>query len=291
MTTTFDTTAAVDAQELPGVEEVPTRRPIERPIGWDGFKARYGIMVITIINVTIFFVLWEMLARSGMVSRLLLPPISEVATETVEMAETGELWKHLSFSATNFVVGFLIATALGIPLGLLLGASKKLDIILGPYVWALFSTPRLALLPLITLALGFGMTSKVFLIFIGAFFVIVINTWAGVKTVDQSMVHAGKVFGANRIQIFSKIVIPFTLPFIVVGLRLGVTRALVVTVVAEMLASSQGMGYVIVRAADSFNPSRLFSMVVILVFVSMILVTFMRKLEEWVAPWREKSSV
>jgi len=139
--------------------------------------------------------------------------------------------------------------------------------------------------------LGFGMSSKVFLIFIGAFFVIVINTWAGVKTVDQSMVHAGRVFGANRIQIFSKIVIPFTLPFIIVGLRLGVTRALVVTVVAEMLASSQGMGYVIVRAADAFNPARLFSMVVILVFVSMVLVTFMRKLEEWVAPWREKSSV
>ena len=105
------------------------------------------------------------------------------------------------------------------------------------------------------------------------------------------MVHAGKVFGANRIQIFSKIVVPFTLPFIVVGLRLGVTRALVVTVVAEMLASSQGMGYVIVRAVDAFNPARLFSMIVILVIVSMVLETFMRKLEEWVAPWREKSSV
>jgi NitT/TauT family transport system permease protein len=131
----------------------------------------------------------------------------------------------------------------------------------------------------------------VFLIFLGAFFVIVINTWAGVKTVEQSLIHAGKVFGANRVSIFSKIVVPYTLPFIVVGLRLGVTRALVVTIIAEMIASSRGMGYVIMRAVDEFNSAKLFSMILILVIVSMTLVTGMRRLEAWVAPWREKSSV
>jgi NitT/TauT family transport system permease protein len=227
----------------------------------------------------------------GVVSRLLLPPISEIVTETMEMAEGGQLWGHLRFSATNFTVGYLIAAATAIPLGLLLGASRKLDIILGPYVWALFSTPRLALVPLVTVALGFGMASKVFLVFIGAFFVIVINTWGGVKTVEQSLIHAGRVFGANRLQIFSKVVVPYTLPFIVIGLRLGVTRAIVVTVVSEMLASSRGMGYVIVRAVDAFNSPRLFSMILILVIVSMILVTGLRYLEAYVAPWREKASV
>lgn len=282
MATTFEATA---------LQDIPRRRPIERPIGWDGFKARYGMTIITFLNFTLFFVLWEVIARMGWVSHLLLPPISEVVTETMEMAESGQLWGHLSFSATNFTLGFLIAAATGIPLGLLLGASKKLDMILGPYVWAFFSTPRLALLPLVTVALGFGMASKVFLIFIGAFFVIVINTWAGVKTVEQSLIHAGRVFGANKIQIFSKVVVPYTLPFIVVGLRLGVTRALVVTVVAEMLASSRGMGYVIVRAVDAFNSARLFSMIVILVIVSMTLVTGLRYLEAYVAPWREKASV
>jgi NitT/TauT family transport system permease protein len=285
MATTFCSTGIQE------IHEIPRRRPIERPLGWDGFKARYGITVITIINVTIFFVLWEIVARMGVVSKLLLPPISEVVKVTIEMAESGELWKHLSFSAINFTLGFLIATVTGIPMGLMLGASKKLDIIIGPYIWALFSTPRLALLPLITVALGFGVVSKVFLVFIGAFFIIVINTWAGVKTVDQNLIHAGKVFGANRFQIFSKVIVPFTLPFIIVGLRLGVTRALVVTVVAEMLASSRGMGYVIVRAADAFNSAKLFSMILILVIVSMTLVTLLRKSEEWIAPWREKSSV
>lgn len=273
------------------IQDIPKRRPIERPIGWDGFKARYGILVITIINFILFFTLWEIIARMGVVSKLLLPPISDVVTETMKMGESGELWKHVSFSATNFTVGFLIATVTGIPLGLLLGASKKLDIILGPYVWAMFSTPRLALLPLITVALGFGMASKVFLVFIGAFFVIVINTWAGVKTVEQSLVHAGKVFGANRLQIFSKIVVPYTLPFIIVGLRLGVTRALVVTLVSEMIASSRGMGYVVMRAVDEFNSAKLFSMILLLVIVSMILVTGLRRLEAWVAPWREKGAV
>lgn len=276
---------------IPETQTVARRRPIERPIGWDGFKERYGIFVFTIINIATFFYLWEKIAQTGSVSRLLLPPFSDVVNITIELAENGKLWKNLSFSATNFTVGFLIAAFSGIPFGLLLGASKKMDIVLGPYVWAFFSTPRLALMPLITVAMGFGMASKVFLIFIGAFFVIVINTWAGVKTVQQNLIHAGMVFGANRTQIFMKIVVPYTMPFIIVGLRLGVTRALVVTVVSEMLASSKGMGYLIIRAVDAFKSEQLFSMIVILVIVSMILVTGLRKLEEKVAPWRESSSV
>lgn len=282
MATTFDTPAGPD---------VPRRRPIERPLGWEGFWHRYGVLITTAINFSIFFLIWELVARSGVVSKLLLPPFSEVITETIELQQTGQLAKHLSFSATSFSLGFLIATVTGIPFGLILGASKTLDRILGPYVWAFFSTPRLALLPLITVAMGFGLASKVFLVFIGAFFVIVINTWAGVKTVEQSLVHAGRVFGANRTQIFSKIVVPYTLPFIVVGLRLGVTRALVVTIVSEMIASSRGMGYVVMRAVDEFNSAKLFSMILILVFVSMMLVTLMRRLEAWVAPWREASAV
>lgn len=272
-------------------EDVPRRRPIERPIGWEGFWMRYGVMIGTIINFSIFFLLWELLARSGLVSKLLLPRFTDVINITVELAKTGELWKHLSFSAFNFFWGFVIASVTGIPLGLILGASKTVDRILGPYVWAFFSTPRLALLPLITFAMGFGSESKIFLVFIGAFFVIVINTWAGVRTVDQSLIRAGRVFGANRFQIFSKIVVPYTLPFIIVGLRLGVTRALVVELVSEMLASSKGMGYLVVRAVDAFKTEQLFSMIVILVVVSMILVTALRQLEIWIAPWREGSSV
>lgn len=271
--------------------EVPRRRPIQRAIGFEGFWIRYGGAITMTINFTIFFILWELLARSGWVSRLLLPRFSEVIGITIELAEDGELAKHLTFSAQNFFWGFMIASITGIPFGLALGASSKLDRILGPYVWALFSTPRLALLPLITVALGFGSASKIFLVFIGAFFVIVINTWAGVRTVDPSLIRAGRVFGANQLQIFTKIVVPYTLPFIIVGLRLGVTRALVVNLVSEMIASSKGMGYLVTRAVDAFKPEQLFSMILILVVVSMIMVTALRWLEKRIAPWREGSSI
>jgi ABC-type nitrate/sulfonate/bicarbonate transport system permease component len=272
-------------------QSVPRRRPIERPLGWEGFWFRYGKLITNIINFSIFFLLWEVLGRSGRVSRLLLPPFSAVIQETIKLTLNGQLWYHMSFSAVNGAIGFLLATVTGIPIGLALGASKTMDRILGPYIWAMFSTPRLALLPLITVALGFGMASKVFLVFIGAFFVIVINTWAGVRTVEESLVKAGLVFGANRYQIFTKIVVPYTLPFIVVGLRLGVTRALVVNLVSEMIASSRGMGYVVMRAVDEFNSAKLFSMILLLVIISMILVSALRRLEAWVAPWREVSSV
>lgn len=275
----------------PATEVVPRRRPIERPLGLEGFWARYGTSVTNIISFTIFFSLWEYVAREGMVSRLILPRFTAIVAQTWELALNGELWKHMSFSAVNGATGFLLAAITGIPAGLILGASKTVDRILGPYIWAAFSTPRLALLPLITVTLGFGMASKVLLVFLGSFFVIVINTWAGVRTVEDSLVKAGRVFGANRLQIFTKIVVPYTLPFIVVGLRLGITRALVVNLVSEMIASSRGMGYVVMRAVDEFNPAKLWSMILLLVVISMTLVTAFRKMEAWVAPWREGSAV
>lgn len=277
--------------DTPPLQSVPRRRPIERSIGWERFWIQYGGIIGTIINFSLFFFAWELLARADVVSKLILPRFSEVINITIELAQKGELSKHLIFSAGNFTAGFLIASVTGIPLGLALGASKTLDRILGPYVWALFSTPRLAILPLITIVMGFGSESKIFLVFIGAFFVIVINTWAGVQTVDQSLIRAGRAFGANRIQLFTKIVVPYTLPFIIVGLRLGVTRALVVNLVSEMLASSRGMGYLVIRAVDSFKTEQLFSMILILVIVSMSLVTALRHIELWIAPWRKDNSI
>jgi NitT/TauT family transport system permease protein len=214
-----------------------------------------------------------------------------VFTETVKLAQTGQLERHLSFTFTNFVVGFLISVVVGIPLGLMLGASKTLDQVLGPYLWALYSTPRLALLPLITVAMGFGWESKVLLIFLAAVFMIIMNTWAGVKTVDTSLVRAAKVFGANRIQIFAQVVVPFTLPFIAEGLRLGITRAIVTTLVAEMIASSQGMGYLVMRAMDSFNTAQMYAMILLLVTFSVSVVSLMRRLESWLAPWRDAPNV
>ena len=272
--------------DIKAIQEIPRRRPIERPIGFEGFWLKWGKTIVTVINFSLFLIIWEIIAQQGWITRLLLPPFSEVIEITIDLANKGVLWKHLSFTGGCFFGGFLAAIVTGIPIGLLLCASKKLDLLLGPYIWALFATPRLTLLPLITVAMGFGWESKVFLIWIGAFFVIAINTWAGVKTVEKNLIHAGLVFGANQFQIFMKIIVPYTLPFIIVGLRIGVTRAIVVAVVSEMLISSKGMGYLIQRAVDAFKPEQLFSMIVILVIFSMTMVGLLRKIEEWVAPWR-----
>ncbi len=286
--------AATNVDTLAGTgtsDRIARRRPITRPIGWEGFWLRYGSAITFVVNLSIFFSIWEVVARSGAVSHLLLPPVSEIVTETGKLVQSGLLAKNLSFTFKNFVVGFAISVVIGIPLGLALGASKTLDRILGPYLWALYSTPRLALLPLITVAIGFGWESKVLLIFLGAVFMIIMNTWAGVKTVDTSLVRAARVFGANRIQIFTKIVVPFTMPFIAEGLRLGITRAIVTTLVAEMLASSQGIGYLVMRAADSFNTAQMFSLILMLVIFSVGVVTVMRRVESWLAPWRDVLNV
>ncbi len=272
-------------------QSLPRRRPIERPLGFEGFWARYGNAIFLVINVSLFFVIWEAVARAGVVSKLLLPRFSDVMREFILLVKSGQFGLHMRFTLTSLSLGFLIAAAAGIPIGLMLGASKLMERILGPYMWALFSTPRLALLPLITVAMGFGLASKVLLVFLAAFFVIAIDTWAGVKMVDASLVRAGRVFGANRFQIFTKIVVPYTLPFIVNGLRVGVTRAIITALVAEMLASSRGLGFLVIRSMDSFNTGRMYSLILVLVFLSLAIVSALRWLEAHIAPWRESTNI
>ena len=114
------------------------------------------VVLITILNLSIFFLLWELLARSGWVSALVLPKFSEVVSATYAEFASGEMWPHIKHSVQNFVVGMIIASAIGIPLGLLLGASRTFDTILSPYMWTMASLPRIALVPLLILLLGFG---------------------------------------------------------------------------------------------------------------------------------------
>jgi NitT/TauT family transport system permease protein len=107
------------------------------------------VVLITIVNLSVFFLLWELIARSGAVSALVLPKFSDVVKATYDAFASGEMWPHVRHSAQNFVIGMLIASAIGVPLGLLLGASRTVDTILSPYMWTMASLPRIALIPLL----------------------------------------------------------------------------------------------------------------------------------------------
>jgi NitT/TauT family transport system permease protein len=152
------------------------------------------------------------------------------------------------------------------------------------------SLPRVAIMPLLILILGFSEKAELTLIFLSAVFPIMINCMAGPRTVEPSLLRAGRVFGANRLQLFWKIIFPFTLPFIISGINQGMTRGLVGMVIAEIFGGNRGLGYLTQRAGETFDAPLLYGVLLILVVFSLSFVQGIRWLEAKVAPWRNQAA-
>ncbi len=264
------------------------------------FWRRYGSWGITALNLTCFFVMWEAFVRMGFVNELFLPKASDMFSALWEGLTTsappgasvsGSIRDHLFFTLRNLGIGLVIACVLGIPAGLIMGGNKHVETILSPYIWALASVPRVALVPLFILFLGFTMKMQVAIVVLSAIFPVIINAWAGVKTTEKSLLAAARVFGANRWGLYTKVVLPFTLPFIIAGVQQGIGRGLIGVVIAEIFGGSNGLGYLIKRAADTFNSSLMYSVLFVLVVVSLGLIQATRWLESYVAPWRRIDSL
>lgn len=270
----------------PGEAPVAAESPAAGGLG-KLFRRRVSWLLV-LLNVTVFFVGWELFARAEVINALFLPAPSAVFAELGEMWGSGLLQEHLGYSLRNFVIGMVLSGAVGIPFGLLMGASRTVDAIFSPYVWAMASIPRVALVPLLVLILGFADSTKITLIFLSAVFPIIVNCMAGVKTVEPSLLRAGRVFGAGKVQLYAKVVFPFTLPFIMSGLNQGMSRGLVGLVIAELFAGNDGLGYLLGRAGETFNSAQLFGVLLVLVVIALVFVQGVRWLEVRVAPWRNQ---
>ena len=243
---------------------------------------------ITIVNLGIFFTIWELVARSGAVNPLFFPKISDTFSAMWTGFTDGTIPPQLWHSISNLLIGLAISAAIGIPVGLFMGASKTADLILSPYVWAMTSLPRVALIPLLILILGFGNEMQLTIIVLSAVFPIMVNCMAGVKTVDPSLLRAGRVFGTSRVQMYSKIILPYTLPFVISGINQGIARGLVGMLIGELLGGGgNGLGFLLDRAGDQFDAPMLYATLIILAVMSVALVQLMRWLERRVAPWRD----
>jgi NitT/TauT family transport system permease protein len=269
---------------------------------WTAAEAwnRYGSWAVTVANLSIFFLIWEGVARSGIVNPLFLPTASGMFSALWEGLTTtappgailsGSIRDHLFYSLGNLGIGLAIAIVVGVPAGLLMGGNRYVETILSPYVWALTSLPRIALVPLFILFLGFTQKMQITIIFLSAVFPIIINSWAGVKTTEKSLLAAAKVFGASRRELYMKVVFPYTLPFVISGIQQGIGRGLVGVIIAEIFGGSKGLGYLVQRSADTFNSSVMYAVLFLLVIVSLTLVQITRWLEAYVAPWRRLESL
>lgn len=250
---------------------------------WD----RRGLVnCLRIGALTIFLGAWELSSRLGWLDPLFASSPSLIVEKLYDMVADGSIWPHVLASANIAGLGFGLSVLVGVPLGLAMGRSFTLRATLEPFTTALNAAPQVAFLPLLIIWLGIGVASKVALVFLGSFIIMVINTETGVAQVDRRLIETARSFMANERQIMLKVIIPSAMPYIIAGMRLGVGRALVMVVVAEIYAATKGLGYLIFQAGGLYDTAQVFVGVVILAGAGVILNSFLRWLERRLAPWQ-----
>ncbi len=242
--------------------------------------------VISTTAVVVFMAAWEGVVRFGVINPLFTSSPSRIVATFMGMLKEGVLAKDIRVSGTEFLIGYSLAILVGIIVGVAMGWYRDVSAALQPFVSALYSTPRIALLPLFIIWLGIGIWSKVAVVFLVAMFQILIATEAGVRSADESLIRTARSFGANDWQIFTTIVVPGAVPFLIAGLRLGLGQALVGIVVGELYAATAGIGYEIAVAGETFQTDRVFVGIVILATAAIFLMWCFRRLELRFERWR-----
>jgi NitT/TauT family transport system permease protein len=238
---------------------------------------------IRLVSLAVALSLWQ-LAGSNIDPVLFTTP-TKVAVAAVDMVLSGELWSYLWPSLIVLGIGLCLAIIFGTMIGLLLARFHILDVGVMVYITFLYSIPSVALVPLIVLWAGYETTAKVTILFLFAFFPMVINTYQGVKNVDPKLIEVGRAFRCSERQLWANIVLPGALPFIVTGIRLAVGRGMIGMVLADLYTAISGIGYLIVRTASTFQVDKMFVPIVTLGLLGVTLTAILRTAERWVAPW------
>ncbi len=229
--------------------------------------------------------LWELVSRFVVANPLFLAAPSQIVAATYSLAARGELWPHIWISTIEFALGYVIASLIGIGLGMAMAQSEVVEKALQPWISGFYATPTIALAPLFILWLGIGIWSKVLVVVFLVLFPVTINTEAGLRTTSPRLIEMLRSFGATPGQIFFKLSLPSATPFILTGLRLGIGRGLIGVVVAELFGSRAGLGRLISQSADSFNMPELFAGVVILAVAGIAMTAGFGRLERRLVPW------
>lgn len=263
-------------------------RPLPKTPPMKAFWQRFGTMIVTLINLSIFIYIWQAVqgGANPIIDTRFIPTPIQMFTAFFKNIANGQLIKHGAFTATHYTLGMLISIGVGVPLGILLGLNPTVRSIAMTYVWIGYSTPNIAIQPIVVVILGFGIESKVFLVLLMAIFPILVNVISGVATVDPVLIKAGHLFGANRAQQFRKIIIPSTLPWIMTGIRLAARRGLMGAIVAEIFGSVRGLSYMVIREAETFNSPKSFAAILTLMIISLIIINGFGWLEQRATPWR-----
>ncbi|PWA10649.1 ABC transporter permease [Pueribacillus theae] len=240
----------------------------------------------SVLGIAGLIILWEAVCQLGIVPPLFLPAPSAIILAGWDMLTNGELVDNLLASLYRIVIGYSIGATVGILVGLILGFSRWFDAIGTPIVYSIYPIPKIALLPLFILWLGIGELSKVTIIALGVFFPVVINTYSGVKSVDQMLIKAAVTFGSNYFNVIRKVILPGALPMIFAGLKLAAGTSLLLLVAAEMIAAQKGIGSMVLHYGNLMITTKLMVGVLILSLLGLTFNRVLQWIEYKLLPWK-----
>jgi len=247
-------------------------------------RNRLGVRTTRLLLLAALLIGWEIIGR--VLGRIFLPPPSSIVSAAVDLFSTGVITDATAFSLLVFFSGYGLAILVAIPLALFMGRFKRIGDTLDVYLDIFNAMPRLALIPLIIVWFGLGFQAKMVIVFLVAVFPIIISTYTGVSNVDKELIEAGRAFGSKESQIFSKIMLPASVPYIIAGLRLGGARGILGIIMAEFFTAASGLGGLIITYGNTFQVEKFFVAIVVLAGFGASMSEALKRLEKYFAPWR-----
>jgi NitT/TauT family transport system permease protein len=242
----------------------------------------------SIIAIAVVLLLWEALPRFHIVSAEILPPFSTVAVTFATLIGSGEMTLHVVASLKRALGGFTLSVIIGIPLGFLLGWSKRAERMLDPLLQLCRNTATLAMYPLFILVFGLGESSKIAIIVWGAVWPILINTIAGVRSMDPLLLKAARSMGVSGLPLFYKVILPLAFPFMFTGIRLAASRSVIILVAAEMIGAGSGLGYYVFNREAYFMVKEMYAAIIMLIILGITINYALVACEKRISRWKEQ---
>ena len=232
--------------------------------------------------------LWQLLLMAGFGDRRFIPAPSDIAERFVQMVASGELAVHTAATLWRVVAGFVIGAVPAVAIGLLMAMFRPVRYFFDPLIASLFPIPKVALMPLLLLAFGFGDASKIALVAIAVFFPVIVNTYVGAANIDKIYWDVAKNYGASQTVMFTRVVFFGALPMIFAGLRIALAVSFIVLVAAEFVATKAGIGYLIWSSWELLQVDAMFVGIVTIGIIGLITSVLFQEIERKVIPWKAK---
>ncbi len=249
------------------------------------FRTSLVISWRSLLVLLLFVSLWEVAARLGWVSPLFFPAPTLIFYTFFTMLASGQLWQHGMASLLRLGAGVLIGAGLGVPLGILMGWSPRLRAVFDPLLAALHPIPKIAIFPIILIIFGIGETSKIVIIAMSAFFPAVINSMTGVRNLDPVYFEVARNYGANRLNTFTRVLLPGSLPMVLSGIRLATNTGLLIGIAVELLGARYGLGVLIWFSWQTLRVEELYATLLAVALLGLLFNSGFKFLSRLVTPW------